>query len=180
MSYITRTGNLAETPELRHNDAGKPYTYARVLVSDGVQQPDGSWGRGPTTAYSVGVSGSQAENLVEAAERSGNIRVTFSGRYSVSEYQGVSGTSIDHNVRADEIAVSLRGQSVTVERTSPASRNREQGAERAQTAEGQQATQRQEAGRDEPSQPPGWAAAATPPAPMQRPEQQHGVGGAAR
>ena len=36
MSYITRTGNLAETPTLREGDNG-PYTYARVLVSANYQ-----------------------------------------------------------------------------------------------------------------------------------------------
>ena len=71
---------------------------------------------GPTIGYDVAVSGNQAVNLVEAAERSGNIRVTFSGRYRVSEYKGEQGTRLQHEVNADEVSVSLRGQSVTVER----------------------------------------------------------------
>ena len=116
MSYITRTGNLAETPTLREGDNG-PYTYARVLVSDRLRQKDGSYIDGPTIGYDVAVSGNQAVNLVEAAERSGNIRVTFSGRYRVSEYKGEQGTRLQHEVNADEVSVSLRGQSVTVERT---------------------------------------------------------------
>lgn len=115
MSYITRTGNLAETPTLREGDNG-PYTYARVLVSDRLRQKDGSYIDGPTIGYDVAVSGNQAVNLVEAAERSGNIRVTFSGRYRVSEYKGEQGTRLQHEVNADEVSVSLRGQSVTVER----------------------------------------------------------------
>lgn len=115
MSYITRTGNLAEAPTLREGDSG-PYTYARVIVSDRLRQEDGSYIDGPTIAYDVAVNGNQATNLVEAAERSGNIRVTFSGRYRVSEYQGEQGARVQHEVRADEVSVSLRGQSVTVER----------------------------------------------------------------
>ena len=116
MSYITRTGNLAATPELREGDNG-PYTYARVLVSDRIRQNDGTYTDGPTVAYDVAVSGNQATNLVAAAEASGNIRVTFSGRYRVTEYKGENGGRLQHEVRADEIAVSLRGQSVTVSRS---------------------------------------------------------------
>ena len=67
-----------------------------------------------TVAYDVAVSGNQAVNLVEVAEQSGNVRVTFSGRYRVTEYKGEQGTRLQHEVRADEVAVSLRGQSVRV------------------------------------------------------------------
>lgn len=68
------------------------------------------------TAYDVAVSGNQAKNLVDAATRSGNIRITFAGQYQASEYQGEQGTRTQHDVRADEVAVSLRGQSVTVDK----------------------------------------------------------------
>lgn len=119
MSYITRTGNLTETPTLRTGENG-PYTYARVAVSDRIRQEDGSYVDGPAVFYDVAVGGSQATNLVEAAERSGNIRITFSGRYRVTEYKGEQGTRIQHEVRADEVSVSLRGQSVAVERSARA------------------------------------------------------------
>lgn len=115
MSYIVRTGNLAAAPELRQGERG-PYTYARVIVSDRIRQEDGSYTDGPPIAYDVAVSGAQATALVETAERSGNVRVTFAGRYRVTEYRGEQGTRIQHEVRADEVAVSLRGQSVSVER----------------------------------------------------------------
>lgn len=117
MSTITRTGNLAETPKLREGERGK-YCYARIIVNDRYQDSEGKAVDGPKIAYDVAVSGSQAEQLVATAERSGNIRVTFSGRYRVTAYEGESGTRIQHEVRADEIGVSLRGQSVTVERSS--------------------------------------------------------------
>ncbi|OJU47386.1 MAG: single-stranded DNA-binding protein [Microbacterium sp. 69-7] len=118
MSYITRTGNLAAKPTLREGERGA-YTYARVIVTDRIRQEDGSYIDGPATAYDVAVSGSQATNLVEAAEKGGNIRITFSGSYRVTEYKGEQGTRIQHEVRADEVGVSLRGQSVTVERNAP-------------------------------------------------------------
>lgn len=115
MSYITRTGNLTGTPVLRNSENGQ-YTYAQVAVSDRIRKDDGSYVDGPTVFYNVAVSGSQAANLVAAAERSGNIRITFCGRYQVTEYKNEQGTRIQHEVRADEVSVSLRGQNVTVER----------------------------------------------------------------
>lgn len=115
MSYITRTGNLAETPTLRQGERG-PYAYARVIVTDRIRQDDGSYVDGAPIGYDVAVSGSEAVNLVDAAEVSGNIRVTFAGRYRVTEYKGENGTRVQHQVNADEVSVSLRGQRVRVEK----------------------------------------------------------------
>ena len=116
MSYITRTGNLVEAPTLRRNDKDTPCTYARVAVSDRLRDKDtGEWYDGPTIFYSVNVTGQQAEQLVEAAETSGNIRVTFSGDYRVTSYKPEGGEErVQHEVRADEVGVSLRNQRVTV------------------------------------------------------------------
>lgn len=114
MSYIVRTGNLAATPELREGDRSS-YTYARVIVSDRIRQGDDTYRTGPSIAYDVSISGTQAASLVDIAQRCGNIRVTFAGRYRVTEYQGQQGTRIQHEVQADDVAVSLRGQTVTVE-----------------------------------------------------------------
>ena len=115
-SYITRTGNLAATPELREGEKG-PYTYARILVSDRIRQEDGTYVDGPTIAYDVAVSGDKAVKLVDAAKESGNIRIMFAGRYRVTEYRGENSTRLQHQVTADEIAVSLTGQTVRVIKT---------------------------------------------------------------
>lgn len=119
MSYITRTGNLTGTPELRENDKGVKYTYARVAVSDRIKDGEG-YTDGPAIFYDVAVSGNQAVQLVEAAEASGNIRIMFAGDYRVTAYTPADGGEprIQHEVRADDVAVSLRGQSVTVARSS--------------------------------------------------------------
>lgn len=78
-----------------------------------MRQEDGSYTDGPAIVYEVAVSGVQATNLVAAAQESGNIRVMFSVRYRVTEYKGQQGTQIKHEVNADKVAVSLRGQTVT-------------------------------------------------------------------
>lgn len=113
MSTISRTGNLAKTPTLREGKKG-PYTFATVMVTDRVRQEDGSYTDGPSTAYEVAVSGDQATRLVATAERDGNVRITFTGRYRVTEWQGDKGTRIQHEVQADDIGLSFRGQDVGV------------------------------------------------------------------
>ena len=97
MAYISRTGNLAGVPTLRDGDRGV-YTYARVIVADRIPREGGGYEDGPSIAYDVAVSGSQAEQLVATAEASGNIRITFSGRYTVTAYQDPqnSGRTADH------------------------------------------------------------------------------------
>lgn len=82
-----------------------------MIVSDRIRQDDGTYTDGPPIAHDVAVSRNQAANLVDAAERAGNIRLTFSGRYRVTEYRGEQGTRIQHEVRADEVSVSLRAAS---------------------------------------------------------------------
>lgn len=119
MAYISRTGNLAGVPTLRDGDRGV-YTYARVIVADRIPREGGGYEDGPSIGYDVAVSGSQAEQLVATAESSGNIRITFSGRYTVSAYHDTQNPDappiINHKVQADEIGVSLRGQRVIVPR----------------------------------------------------------------
>lgn len=113
MSYIVRTGNLAATPKLQQWERGS-YTYARVIVTDSIKKDD-DFVDGPAIAYDVAVSGRDAERLVATAERDGNVRVIFAGRYYVTEYTAKDGTPrLQHNVQADQIGVSFRGQDVHV------------------------------------------------------------------
>lgn len=117
MSYIIRTGNIAKTPELQEGPKSK-YTRVLVLVNDSEQNDQGEWEETATIAYNVTVFGNQAENLVKTAEQSGNIRVTFGGRYRAKEYENKEGqTVIGHDVRADFIGASFQGQTAAVERT---------------------------------------------------------------
>lgn len=81
-------------------------------MSDRIRTKDGDYTKGPSIFYEVQVSGVQAEELVECAKASGNVRVLFSGRYRVTEFKGAQGTTIQHQVTADEIGISLRSQSV--------------------------------------------------------------------
>lgn len=117
MSYIIRKGNLTSTPELKQGPK-RVYTHARVLVTDTERDREtGEFRDTATTGYNLTVFGSDAESLVRTAQESGNVRVMFTGDYSVHEYtRQDGGTGIDHRVTVDDIGVSLTGQHVTVER----------------------------------------------------------------
>lgn len=114
MSYITRTGNLVATPELREGEKSK-YAYARIAVSDRVRV-NGEWVDGPTEFYTVALSGRDAEAVVALAKASGNVRLVVSGELTTTGYQpeGVDEIRFEKNIRADEVGVSLRGQDVHV------------------------------------------------------------------
>lgn len=118
MSYIVRTGNLASAPELRTSDNGTTYCYADVIVNDRARSDDGSYRDLATTRYSLTVFRSAAENLVDTAQNSGNVRVLFAGTYRVREYDRKDGgRGISHDVSVDEIGISLTGQQVAVDRS---------------------------------------------------------------
>ena len=106
-------GNLAKTPKLREGENG-PYTFATVMVSDRIKTKSGAWEDGPSIAYNVAVKGDEAKRLVAAATRDGNLRVTFSGRYRVTEWQSENGPREQHEVQADSIGLSFRGQNAGV------------------------------------------------------------------
>ncbi|GAP78187.1 MULTISPECIES: single-stranded DNA-binding protein [Brachybacterium] len=87
-----------------------------MIVTDSIKKGD-DFVDGPAIAHDVAVSGRDAERLVATAERDGNVRVIFAARYYVTEYTAKDGTTrVQHNVRADQIGVSFRGQGVHVPR----------------------------------------------------------------
>jgi len=117
MSYIVRSGNLTEAPELSTSESGTKYVRASVIVNDRERQEDGSYKDSGTIRYNLTIFRSAAEQLVETAKRSGNVRVLFAGDYKVREYTRKDKTTgISHDVVVDEIGVSLTGQSVVVEK----------------------------------------------------------------
>ncbi|MBO1903195.1 single-stranded DNA-binding protein [Leucobacter weissii] len=119
MSFITFTGNLAKTPELRTDKNNRPYTFARVIRTDRVRNSSGEFEDGGTEGYDVAVWGADAEALCELAERCGNIRVTVSGEELLEVYTPEGGEPrIVRKVLDADVSVSLRGQTVTVEKRS--------------------------------------------------------------
>ena len=114
MSYIVRSGNLLGVPELRYGESG-PFAFVAVLVNDRARQQDGSYEGTGAVRYNLAVRGTSAVRLVELAQRSGNLRIVFAGRYRVREFEHAGTVALSHDVRVDELGVSLVGQTVTVQ-----------------------------------------------------------------
>jgi single-strand DNA-binding protein len=100
--------------ELRHGESGS-FAYVAVLVNDRARQQDGSYQDTGAVRYNLTVRGTTAQRLVELAQRSGNLRIMFAGRYRVREFEHAGSVTLSHDVRVDELGVSLVGQTVTVQ-----------------------------------------------------------------
>jgi len=117
MSTICRTGYLAGTPKLRRDGEGRPYAFARVIVTDRIRT-DGGWEDGGTIGYDVAVNGRQAEGLVQAAEAGGENPGMFGGGGGAPRPAPEGGEARDiHEVRNANVAASFAGQKVIVEKT---------------------------------------------------------------
>ena len=136
-NYITVTGNLARAIDIRTDENGKPYTFARIIVSDRIyDKKNDTWTDGPAIGYDFALFGNEALALAHAAQH-GSIRLTVTGRYQVSEWEGNDGTKrIKHEIKNAEAAVSLTFQTVTVTRGTPDTAPAESSApQQAQTAD---------------------------------------------
>jgi single-strand DNA-binding protein len=114
--FITGAGNLAGTPELQHNDQGRAYTYARVIVADRYQDEQEQWQDGPATGYDVLVRGKEAENLVAIAQASGNVKVVFAGRLRETPWGNADKGGINRSVSADLFGYAGVGQTLAITR----------------------------------------------------------------
>jgi single-strand DNA-binding protein len=115
-NHISFVGNLAEAPELRHDRNERPYTFARVIRTDRVRKGD-DFVDGGTQGYDVAVWGADAEALCDLAARCGNVRVKVEGEELLDTYtpEGGEPRTVRKVLDAD-VTVSLRGQTLTVEK----------------------------------------------------------------
>lgn len=116
MTYITAAeGNLARTPELKHDaESGRAYTYATVLSSERVQDEAGAWSDGPVREYSLRIVGARAEHLVATAEREGNVRLSFAGIVTERPWSQGDKRGVNRNVRV--ITWGYAGTNITITR----------------------------------------------------------------
>jgi len=117
MTSISVVGNLAGEVKLQADKNGHPVAFADVIVTDRQRDAAGNWQDGESSTYNLTAFGSQAEQLRDMWERSGNARVMVSGDFTIAKNPGKDGQIyVDNKIAVDEIGVSLRGQSVTATR----------------------------------------------------------------
>ncbi|OYO21496.1 hypothetical protein CGZ93_10485 [Enemella dayhoffiae] len=112
MHTIHFTGHLGRDPELKFNEAGKPWLKLRVAVNRRVKRGD-EWVDATPTWWDVTASGDLALNADESFRNSDPILVV--GRVITEEFQDKNGeTRTATKVRAETLAVPLDRRTVTI------------------------------------------------------------------
>lgn len=92
LPQINLTGNVTDSPALRHTKAGHPVMNLRVACNERKKDDSGKWVDGRTVFLDVTVWGDKAEAAAELVDK--GTEVTVIGRLSEKEY-----TDKDGNLR---------------------------------------------------------------------------------
>ena len=112
---ITIIGNLTREPELRFTTSGKATCSFGIAVNRRYMQ-NNEWVDAPTNFFNVTVWAQYAENA--AASLNKGDRVMVKGRLDFRKYTNRDGVEVTtHDIQADEVCVSLKFATCTVERT---------------------------------------------------------------
>jgi single-strand DNA-binding protein len=120
MSTITITGRLTSDPEMRFTPNGTVVVNLRIAENHSRRRPDGGYEQTGTTFYNVTrwatkTSSAEVEAIAGALHR-GDL-VLINGRLAAREYETREGEKrTAWEVNATDVAVPLRGQTVTVTR----------------------------------------------------------------
>ena len=116
--FITVTGRLGKDPDIKTGSSGKPYANLFIIADSKRRNPQtNEWETTESWASGVTVFGELAQ---ACSQLSKGMRVTVTGRLVTESYQAQDGSQKSaQKLLASEIAVSLLGQSVSVQRNQP-------------------------------------------------------------
>ena len=116
--FITVTGRLGKDPDIKTGSSGKPYTNLFIIADSKRRNPQtNEWETTESWTSGVTVFGELAQ---ACSQLSKGMRVTVTGRLVTESYQAQDGSQkTSQKLLASEIAVSLLGQSVSVQRNQP-------------------------------------------------------------
>ena len=116
--FITVTGRLGKDPDIKTGSSGKPYANLFIIADSKRRNPQtNEWETTESWASGVTVFGDLAQACSQLAK---GMRVTVTGRLVTESYQAQDGSQkSSQKLLASEIAVSLLGQSVSVQRNQP-------------------------------------------------------------
>ncbi|WP_182481539.1 single-stranded DNA-binding protein [Nocardioides immobilis] len=123
-TFVAFAGNLAKEPELLYTQDDKPFISCRVLVSRRVTHDVGEWVDAEPTAHNVKIYGTFANHVHDSAGRGTPIAVQGVGQtetwtdMETGRKRTRDDVVVDH--RFGNVAVSLRRNSVRLERVAPA------------------------------------------------------------
>jgi single-strand DNA-binding protein len=114
-TYVSITGNLTDSPELRFTPNGAPVANFSVAVTPRVKDGDG-WRDGETSFFRCTAWRSLAENLAELDK---GTRIMVQGRLTHRSWETDAGEKRSVvEVQVEEAGPSLRWATAKVERTS--------------------------------------------------------------
>jgi single-strand DNA-binding protein len=114
-TYVSITGNLTDSPELRFTPGGASVANFSVAVTPRVKDGDG-WRDGETSFFRCTAWRSLAENLAELAK---GTRIMVQGRLTHRSWETDTGEKRSVvEVQVEEAGPSLRWATAKVERTS--------------------------------------------------------------
>ena len=124
--YITVTGHLGKDPDIKTGASGKPYANLFIIANTSRRNPQtNEWETAESWASGVTVFGDLAQACSQLVK---GMRVTVTGRLVTESYQAQDGSQkTSQKLLASEIAVSLLGQSVSVQRNQPQGGFQQQG-----------------------------------------------------
>lgn len=124
--FITVTGRLGKDPDIKTGSSGKPYANLFIIADSKRRNPQtNEWETTESWASGVTVFGDLAQACSQLAK---GMRVTVTGRLVTESYQAQDGSQKSaQKLLASEIAVSLLGQSVSVQRNQPQGGFQQQG-----------------------------------------------------
>lgn len=116
--FITVTGRLGKDPDIKTGSSGKPYANLFIIADSKRRNPQtNEWETTESWTSGVTVFGDLAQ---ACSQLSKGMRVTVTGRLVTESYQAQDGSQkTSQKLLASEIAVSLLGQSVSVQRNQP-------------------------------------------------------------
>lgn len=116
--FITVTGRLGKDPDIKTGSSGKPYANLFIIADSKRRNPQtNEWETTESWASGMTVFGELAQACSQLAK---GMRVTVTGRLVTESYQAQDGSQkTSQKLLASEIAVSLLGQSVSVQRNQP-------------------------------------------------------------
>lgn len=115
MAKTVIQGNIGKhPPKMRESQKGTPYVTFSVGWSESQRDGAGQWVDGPTMWVQVKAFGKQAQNIADSLG-SGD-RVVVAGELRPEEWNSNHGAETVLAMLADQVAVSLVGQTATVQR----------------------------------------------------------------
>lgn len=112
MAYVTLTGNIGKTPELKHSSQGNPWTRFQLAWSERVKDASGQWSQGPTVWVQVKAFGLLAEHICQSLDK--GARVVVSGEFQPESWSSDRGEETVMTLTADRVGASLDFQLVQV------------------------------------------------------------------